>query len=234
MYDPNKNLQFFKFDTSKIKFKDLIKKHLKKSINCEYLEEFNNYIPEDKMPKDTMKGTAHTYGHDILYAVDPIFKQSGLFNVSDIGFIKEYEKFIKFLRDEIFQKSIIYQKKPSFRIHYPNFTSYGKFHRDSDYSHPKDEINIWVPITKTIGTASMMIESEINKKDFKPVELDYGEFLIFNSELEHGNVVNKENYTRMSLDLRVIPKDVYDYDFKKSSATQNIEFKIGSYYEIKS
>ena len=77
----------------------------------------------------------------------------------------------------------------------------------------------------------MMIESEINKKDFKPIELDYGEFLIFNSQLEHGNVVNKEKYTRMSLDLRVIPADLFDYDFKKNSATQNIEFKIGSYYE---
>ncbi len=232
MYNPKKNLQFFKFDTSVIKFKELIEKHLKNSINCENLEEFNNYIPKDKMPKDIMEGTAHTYGHDMLYAIDPVFKQNGLFKVSDIGFMKEYDKFIKYLRNEIFQESIIYQKKPSFRIHYPKFTSYGKFHRDSDYFHPKNEINIWVPITKTIGTASMMIESEKNKKDHKPVELDYGEFLIFNSELEHGNVVNKEEYTRMSLDLRVIPKNSYDYDYSKSSATQNIEFKIGSYYEI--
>ena len=232
MYDPKKNLQYFKFDTSKIRFKDLIKQHVKNSIKCENLEEFNNYIPDDKMPKDILEGTAHTYGHDILYAIDPIFNQAGIVPALDIGFMGEYKKFVNFLREKIFKTSIVYQKKPSIRIHYPNYTSYGKFHRDSDYEHPKNEINIWIPITKTIGTATMLIESEKYKEDYSPVELDYGNFVIFNSELSHGNVVNKEKYTRMSIDLRIIPKNLYDDNFSKSSVTQKIKFQIGSYYEV--
>lgn len=60
------------------------------------------------------------------------------------------------------EKRIIYQKKPTFRVHLPNnvgnayngtslvLTSLavGKKHRDYDYFHPPGEINFWLPFTK--------------------------------------------------------------------------------------
>lgn len=230
MFSKNKNLIFHEFDKKKFNFDYLTSKHLKDSLGCEKIEEFHNYIPKEKMPKDIYEGTAHTFGHDILYAIDSDFKQANIVKTSELNFLSLYREFINFLSKEIFKKDIIFQKKPSLRIHYPNFTSYGKFHRDSDYNHPKEEINVWLPITKVHNTASMQIESEVGKEDFMPVNLDYGKFLIFNSELLHGNVVNNEGYTRFSMDFRIMFKSDYK-NFKKSSATQKIKFEIGEYYE---
>ena len=224
------NLQINEFDREEYNFLDLIKTHLKEKLDCKDIENFHKHIPNDKMPKDVLEGTAHTYGHDLLYAIDPSFKQANIIKPSDIGFIKLYRKFIEFLGKNVFQSEIIYQKKPSLRIHYPNFTSYGKFHRDSDYNHPEEEINIWLPITVTKNTASMFIESEEGKKDFKPMNLKFGQYLIFNSKLMHGNKVNKEGYTRFSMDFRIMFKKDYKR-FEKSSATQNIKFEINDYYD---
>ena len=44
------------------------------------------------------------------------------------------------------------------------------------------------------------IETPINKNDF--VNLDFGEILIFNPTLLHGNLINKTNHTRVSLNIR--------------------------------
>ena len=230
MFYSGNNLQINSFDKDKFNFLELIKSHLKKNLNCERIEDFHKYIPKNKMPKDIYEGTAHTYGHDLLYAIDPEFKQAKIIKTSDIGFIDLYKKFIKYLAKEVFKSDIIFQKKPSLRIQYPCYTSYGKFHRDSDYNHPKEEINIWLPITKTENTASMFIESEVGKKDFKPMNLDFGQYLIFNSELMHGNKVNEEKYTRFSMDFRIMFKSDYK-KFSKFSATQGIKFQIGDYYE---
>lgn len=226
-----KNLQINKFDTEKFNFLKLIKEHLKNVLNCDQIENFHNFIPKEKMPNDIMEGTAHTYGHDILYAIDSGFRQANIVKTSDLGFINLYKEFIKYLCEEIFKKNLIYQKKPSLRIHYPNYTSYGKFHRDSDYNHPKEEINIWLPITKARNTASMFIESEILKKDFKPVNLNFGQYLIFNSELMHGNKVNREEYTRFSMDFRIMFKEDYKR-FERSTTTQKIKFQVGDYYDV--
>lgn len=225
-----KNLQINEFDKEKFNFLNLIIEHLKNNLNCNQIEDFHKFIPKEKMPNDIMEGTAHTYGHDILYAIDPAFKQAKIVKTSNLGFINLYKEFIKYLRHEIFKKSLIFQKKPSLRIHYPNYTSYGKFHRDSDYNHPKEEINIWLPITKTRNTASMFIESEILKKDFKPVNLNFGQYLIFNSELMHGNKVNQEGYTRFSMDFRIMFKEDYKKS-ERSSSTQKIKFQVGDYYD---
>lgn len=230
MFNSKKNLQIKSFDVRKFNFLGLIEKHLKNNINCNQIENFHKHIPLNKMPKDIYEGTAHTYGHDILYAIDPAFKQANIIKSVNVGFLKLYREFVKHVTKKVFKDEIIFQKKPSFRIHYPNLTSYGKFHRDSDYNHPKEEINIWVPITETKNTASMYIETEVGKKDFQPVNLKFGQYLIFNSELMHGNKVNKEQYTRFSMDFRVIFKSDYK-NFTKSSAKQNIKFQIGEYYD---
>ena len=76
---------------------------------------------------------------------------------------------------------------------FPNNKAVGEFHRDRDYNHPLDEINIWVPITSSKKTNTIWIESKFDKNDYKPMNLDYGQFLIFDSGLKHGNRINKEN-----------------------------------------
>ena len=48
----------------------------------------------------------------------------------------------------------------------------------------------------------------------------------------HGNVVNKEGYTRMSFDLRVIPRRIYQDAEGVFSATAGKEFTLGGYYDV--
>ncbi len=61
------------------------------------------------------------------------------------------------------------------------------------------------------------------------MNLSYGEFLIFDSALMHGNVKNIENRTRISFDFRVIPKRLFTRS-QKTSLNQKIKFDLDHYY----
>jgi hypothetical protein len=230
-FDPALPIQYFSFDTAAYPLRQIIEDHLREATGCERLENFHTCIPADRMPTDPMEGTAHTYGHDLLYAVDPAFRQAGYVEARDRGFIATYRALMRHLQDEVFCEPVVFQRLPSLRIQYPGFTSYGVMHRDREYNHPKDEINIWMPITDVRGTATMVIESEIDKADYFPIELPYGEFVVFDSALMHGNVVNEEGYTRFSIDMRVIPQRIYNDAAGSFSATAGKEFIVGGYYD---
>lgn len=231
-YDPDAKTQIFDWDTTTFDFFGCYQRHLQRVLGCTDPARFHEFIPADRMPNDPIEGTAHTYGHDLLYAIDPAFRQAGEVEAQAIGFIAIYRKFVKFLQDEIFCEPIVFQRLPSLRIQYPDFTSYGVMHTDHEYNHPVEEINIWVPITRTTGTASMVIESDFGRADYAPVELDLGQLLIFDSRLMHGNIVNNEGYTRMSFDLRVIPRRIYQDTEGVFSATAGKEFTLDGYYDV--
>ena len=93
-------------------------------------------------------------------------------------------------------------------------------------------------ITSSKKTNNIWIESKFDKNDYKPMNLDYGQFLIFDSGLKHGNRINKENKTRISFDFRVIPYSVWKKNKNKNKNTkysidQKIKFEIGEYYKLK-
>ena len=45
-----------------------------------------------------------------------------------------------------------------------------------------------------------MLDEESN---YKPINLNYGEFLLFDPNTQHGNIENKTNKTRISINVRV-------------------------------
>lgn len=230
-WSPARSLQYFGWDTDRFPFREIYLTHLRDSLGCPAIERFHDYVPADRMPTDPVEGTAHTWGHDVLYAIDPAFRQAGIVAARDRGFVAAYRGLMRFIQDEIFRAPLIFQRLPSLRIHYPGFTSYGVLHTDREYNHPANEINIWLPITRTTGTASMIIESAVGRGDYTPVELDYGGLLIFDSALTHGNRVNEEGYTRMSFDMRVILREHYEDVAGTFSATAGKEFRLGDYYD---
>ena len=229
-YDPDARMQFFDWDTSAFDFIAHYRAHLARAVGSEDPTLFHRFIPPAHMPTDPIEGTAHTYGHDLLYAIDPAFRQAGHIAAKDIGFLATYRQFVRFIQDEIIGEPVVYQRLPSLRIQYPDRTSYGVMHTDREYNHPPEEINIWVPITEVRGTASMVIESDFGRGGYAPVEMAYGQMVIFDSGLMHGNVVNEEGYTRMSFDLRVIPQRIYSDSKGAFSATAGKEFTLGNYY----
>jgi len=58
------------------------------------------------------------------------------------------------------------------------------------------------------------------KKDLQWIKIDYGNILLFNQCLPHGNIVNKEKETRWSLNCRF-----------KGVFTPHRDKKIGEFFE---
>tara|TARA_B110000483_G_C18199376_1_gene544494 strand:- start:2333 stop:3025 length:693 start_codon:yes stop_codon:yes gene_type:complete len=222
----------YKYDIALYPFHKFFLDHFSK-LGVKRLDLLHDQVPVEYRNAELLSAdndqnqNIHTY----LYKIDPAFNLD--VNETSGEFIQCYEKFIQYVRDNFFDEKLIYQSKPTLRVHYPNNLAVGEFHRDGDYNHPLEEINIWVPVTSAKETSSIWIESEYDKQDFSPSNLNLGEFLIFDSALMHGNKKNQENLTRISFDFRVIPYSKWkNNNIDKSSVTRNVKFKIGDYYSV--
>ena len=223
-----------KFDKDAFKFKEVFVKHFSK-YKPKTLENLHNVLPNDLLPKKVVKvkNDQSQKIYKFLYKIDKGYELKKSNNSSN--FLKLFDRFIYFLAKKIFKESLVYQSKPTLRIMFPNNKAVGDFHRDREYNHPLEEINIWVPITASKKTNSIWIESRFDKNDYKAMNLNYGEFLIFDSGLKHGNKINLENKTRLSFDFRVIPFSLWskkNKNINKVSVDAKKAFKIGDYYKL--
>lgn len=101
------------------------------------------------------------------------------------------------------------QRYPSIRIHMPGNVSVFEFHRDNDYSHQLGEVNHFLSVTESRQSAALHVEKNLGWNDFAPLELAAGESAIINTSVfRHGDYINNEGYTRVSLDFRAIPLDL--------------------------
>ncbi|MCC5603684.1 hypothetical protein [Nostoc favosum] len=222
-----------KYDTNIFPFAEIFAEHCSETLNCSEHYKLHEYIADNLKPNKILRvgEDQATYAHSVLYKIDPRYQKDPEIKskVKDRAFIKTYERFIGFLEASVFFEKLVYQKLPTLRIHLPNNLSVGEYHRDRDYNHPIEEINIWVPVTKAKGSATIQMESSYDAGDFHPIEVEYGEYLIFDSGLKHGNEVNIEGYTRISFDFRVIPISNYKVS-DLSSINQKMKFAVGDYY----
>ena len=143
-----------------------------------------------------------------------------------------YKQFIEeFVKPHFEYDEIIYQKIPTFRVHQVDNLGVGEWHRDRDYNHGVDEINLWLPFTDAYGTNTIWMESEEMKEDFKGYDVSYGEILVFSGpNLLHGNQTNIEKDSRCSIDFRIVHPDNFKTS-DKGSVTADVKFKIGGYFE---
>ena len=137
-------------------------------------------------------------------------------------------------------ESYLVQKLPNIRIHIPGAKAINRWHCDSDddHNHPLGEINCILPLTRMFDSNSVWRESDPNRGDFLPFDLQLGELVYWNGNTcIHGNKVNKTDITRVSLDFRILSKEKYykwldSADSKKvQTATMGTKFIIGSYYK---
>ena len=93
-------------------------------------------------------------------------------------FKKLYCSFIKDIYSYFFpeEEILIYQSYPSVRFQFMESVTIPP-HKDSDNlsSHPLGEKNFIIPITEMSKTRTIVIESEPDKKDFAPINLNPGE-----------------------------------------------------------
>ena len=109
-------------------------------------------------------------------------------------------------------------------------------HADSWSGNSPFEVVIWIPLVDVYSSKSMFIlensklkkfnnyfsKNKISaniafkkfKNDFKFLNIKFGQGLIFNQTLPHGNIVNKTKETRWSMNCRF--KSLFSpYNFKK-------------------
>ena len=113
------------------------------------------------------------------------------------------------------------------------------YHNDIMLGHPPEEINVWIPFTDASQSRSFQIlplsfslelleRYQYNLPDLHNaiwnddklfyllqekancVELMPGKVLLFDSRCIHAAIINKSKYTRVSMDVRVLPTEDYD------------------------
>tara|TARA_B100000212_G_scaffold187580_1_gene141537 strand:- start:454 stop:1161 length:708 start_codon:yes stop_codon:yes gene_type:complete len=121
------------------------------------------------------------------------------------------------------------QRFPTFRFQFPDNVSVFEFHRDSDYSHPIGEINCFYAINECLNSSSLQVEKNLGYGDYEPLNLKPGEYALLNTSIfKHGDILNKTNRTRVSMDFRFIP--VYLLMDQKKSLTMGKKFTADSYF----
>ena len=116
-------------------------------------------------------------------------------------------------------------------------------HADTWSGDSPFEVVVWIPLVDCYGTKSMYIllpekNKELDKSftlqsgsssgdlyqsianEVMFLEIKYGEVLLFNQSLPHGNIINKENETRWSMNCRF-----------KSVFTPYGDKKLGEFFE---
>ena len=139
------------------------------------------------------------------------------------------------IKKELFSKTGIenwaIQRFPSVRLQFPENISVFEFHRDSDYNHPLGEINFFMGMTKCQGTATLYIEKNLGWENYEPLILNEGEFAMLNTSIfKHGDYINKEKYSRVSIDFRMIPSKVLKNSEQKQSISKSKKFNENDYF----
>ena len=217
------NFNKFEYDTKKYLFKDLI-------IDLYGVSDLNKLhsLRSELLPKEKLNfnNEASTNFHQMFYKK---------LNDNWFDFINLYEQFIKNEISKIISKPFLYQYLPSYRVQLPNDQAIHKWHYDSDedHKHPEGEINFCLAITEMKDSTAIWCESEPGKKDFSPLEINYGEFFCFNgNKCTHGNKTNTSNNSRISLDFRILPFNKYNPQKNKVSVANKKKFEIGEYYKL--
>ena len=208
----------YSYDTNLFRFNNIVKK----IFNVEKLELLHESVPHDTQCPDDPSKDQKTNFHKIFYST---------YEDECNEILPEYRKFIHLIREKHFSDftTLIYQTRPTFRVHAPGNIAVAKWHKDKLYNHSSNEINIFLPLTDAFDTNTIWSESEEDKEDYQPMNAKYGEYFVWNgANLNHGNKKNETAVSRVSLDFRVISKDNFNYS--GTSVTQKVEMSLGKYW----
>tara|TARA_R110000868_G_scaffold95873_1_gene263537 strand:- start:40 stop:1158 length:1119 start_codon:yes stop_codon:yes gene_type:complete len=149
---------------------------------------------------------------------------------SRLDFMKRFDEFVaEVVPKRIDNKRYMIQRQGTLRVVIPNQAKVGRrlaFHQGIFVGNGRGCRTIWTPFTRAEKTNTMWIlgleeSREITKKFLKekwtlekfedeclkyawPVTLTPGQSHLFFQEHLHGNVNNDENYTRISMDMRIL------------------------------
>ncbi len=149
---------------------------------------------------------------------------------SRIDFMQKFDEFVEENVAPLLngQKYMV-QRQGTLRVVLPNQTKQHRrlqFHQGIFVGNGRGCRTIWTPFTEAKDTNTMwimnledsrqltkdFIDNQLTLEQFEkiameksfPVNLKPGQSHLFNQELIHGNVDNKESFTRVSLDMRIL------------------------------
>ena len=156
---------------------------------------------------------------------------------NSVNFREDFYFLAKHGLDAIVGNELVMQNKINLSIQNPNDdSSLLNMHADTWSGDSPYEVVVWLPLVDAYKSKSMYILPAKNLKKFQKIfsknqsnqrylynklkkyfhwlEIKFGEVLIFNQTLPHGNIVNKINETRWSLNCRF--KSIFSpYEDKK-------------------
>ncbi|NJC26144.1 hypothetical protein [Neolewinella antarctica] len=150
----------------------------------------------------------------------PLFERmyTGLSGADGKAFYALYERFVREVIRPQYDDPIYYQARPSHRILFADTPGQSRFHRDGDYGHAPGEVNYLLVQTPAAGNNAMWIESTVGLEDYRPLELEVGQYGRFKGvELSHGAMLNDTNRSRVSFDFRVIPASEAPERYRKGA-----------------
>jgi hypothetical protein len=219
----NYHKKIYTYNPGQYQFVDI----LKKIYNVEIL----SMLANDKINNQVVDFYTDSQKTEILQ-----FYNSSLFQ----NFVDEYIRFLKNEIPNVFpnEKFIIYQSKPTYRIHEKNNLSVGEWHRDSqdNYFHYLNTINFYLPFTDLNESNTIWMCKNIQDNtntNIEPILLKNNEFTSnYFAGVLHGNKINNSEFTRISIDFRIIPGSLYDETKMTNTSSSNRKLKIGDYYSI--
>lgn len=199
------------YDEARYPFRQLVTAHFRRELT--ELHSGAPAVPRLQVGMDTQTPMhRHFYGGD----------DSGVFMET---FLSVYRTFMR----DVFGAGLLYQAIPNFRVHLPGNVATGNFHRDSDFGHQKEELNILVALTPMHDENSVWVETERGKGDYTAARLSPGQALIFHGAvLSHGSLTNTTGVTRASFDARVLPREKFVPG--RVTVNQGVPFDIGKYW----
>jgi len=208
------------YNTGKYNFKDYIKKALN-TDTLSFIHKNDDFIYNEKFKRENDQSTHY---HKLYYDFSRTAEFTELFKSFIEGVVKPQ-----------FGEEVVYQTIPTFRLHFPGNIAVGEYHRDrnyrdEDWASRVKESNFFLPFTDAFGTNTIWVESEEGKEDFSPMEVEYGQIVMWDgTNLLHGNKTNEESTTRVSFDFRVMPMSRYEPSEHGSINTKS-KFALGGYY----
>ncbi|MBC8226737.1 MAG: 2OG-Fe(II) oxygenase [Gammaproteobacteria bacterium] len=157
---------------------------------------------------------------------------------------EHYYSVAKNALDLLVGNEIAMQLRINLSIQLPNDdTSLLPVHADTWSGDSPFELVVWIPLVHCYKTKAMFLlppeKAKLLYKDFKKnagkstsslfnsiknqvdwIHIDFGDILIFNQSLPHGNIINNENETRWSLNCRF-----------KGTFTPYGDKKLGEFFE---
>jgi hypothetical protein len=195
------NLVRFSYDYQFWNFK----KEIEEYLNCQNLGKIHETYSSFKIITGDFKRKIYI-GNNLFESEDTkksLDLSEWMFNNLPGRTVEKLSDFIYQILPPLVGPILNLQKAPVIRFHFHGSGSVSMFHRDKERGQRSDMVNLWLPITNVWGNNSLWVEKAPETGNLVPLELEYGEAVIFRAaDLLHGSVFNDTGYTRVSFDIR--------------------------------